>query len=183
MSIDKKQLEINVNIYSLKPNFLNYELHYVIAKSENNFRFAAWDEEPDAGEQKFYFFLSQQSLHIPAGNITIENSYVLAEEPVYPCITSYNDFKLAIEEVKKEGVGKFVKCFSDEKTETIKKELESQYGLIEKHIITSSQGQHVLLVFDSIELSISATMVYVRHKTPFNQSHYQHVKEEKNETK
>ncbi|MCW3105564.1 MAG: hypothetical protein JWQ09_70 [Segetibacter sp.] len=179
MSIDKKQLEINVNLYSLEPNFLNYELHYVIADSENSFRFATWDEKPKAGEEKFYFFLTDEELHIPAGNITLEESYVLTEEPVYQCVTSYEDFISAIEKVQKDGVAKCIRCFSNEDIDAIKNKLEEKYGTIEKHLVTSSQGQHLLLVFDDIEISISATMVYFRHKTPFNESHYKHVKEEK----
>lgn len=179
MSIDKKQLEINVNLYSLEPNFLNYELHYVIAANENSFRFATWDEKPKAGEQKFYFFLTHRQLHIPAGNITLEESYVLAEEPVYECASSYKDFVSAIEKVQKDGVAKCIRCFSNNDTDTIKDQLEEKYGPIEKHVVTSGQGQHLLLVFDHVEISISATMVYFRHKTPFNESHYQHVKEEK----
>ena len=179
MNIDKRQLEINVNLNSLQPDFLNYELHYVIAENENSFRFAMWDEEAKPGEQKFYFFLTEDELHIPAGNITLEESYVLKEEPVYQCVSSYNDFLFAIEKVKKEGVAKAIKCFSDEDTEIIRKQLEEKFGKIEKHLVKSSQGQHLLFVFDYIEISISATMVYFRLKTPFNDSHYKHVKEEK----
>lgn len=179
MSIDTKQLEINVNLYTLEPDFLNYELHYVIASSENNFRFATWDEMPGTGEKKFYFFLTEQPLHIPAGNITLEQSYVLKEEPIYQCVSSFDDFVIAIEKVKKDGVGKSIRCFSNEDTDTIKNKLQEKYGSIEKHLVTSSQGQHLLLVFEAIEISISATMVYFRHKTPFNASHYQHVQEEK----
>lgn len=178
MSIDKKQLEINVNLHALQPNFLNYELHYVIAENENSFRFATWDEKPKEGEQKFYFFLTEQELFIPAGNITLEESYVLKEEPIYPCVRSFDDFVSTVEKVKKDGVAKCIKCFGDEETDSIKNKLQEKYGKIEKHIVTSSQGQHMLLVFDDIEISISATMVYFRHKTPFNESHYQHVKEE-----
>ena len=179
MNIDKKQLEINVNLYSLQPDFLNYELHYVIAENENSFRFAPWDEEPKPGEQKFYFFLTEDQLHIPAGNITLEESYVLKEEPIYQCVSSYNDFLIAIEKVKNDGVAKGIKCFSNEDTDLIRDQLEEKFGKIEKHLVKSSQGQHLLLVFDDLEISISATMVYFRHKTPFNASHYQHVKEEK----
>ncbi len=178
MSIDKKQLEINVNLYSLKPDFLNYELHYVIAENENSFRFAKWYEAPNDGEQKFYCFLTEQQLFIPAGNITLEESYVVKEEPVYPCVSSYTDFFSAIEKVQKEGVAKCIKCFNDEDTETIKKHLEEKYGVIKKHLVKSTEAQHLLLVFDHIEISISATMVYFRHKTPFNESHYKHVKED-----
>lgn len=179
MSIDKKQLEINVNLHTLQPDFLNYELHYVIAESENCFRFATWDEQPKPGEEKFYFFLTEDELHIPAGNITLEESYVLKEKPIYPCVSSYKDFIIAIEKVQKEGVAKCIKCFSDEDTDLIRQQLEEEFGNIEKHLVRSSQGQHLLLVFDQVEISISATMVYFRHKSPINESHYQHVKEEK----
>jgi hypothetical protein len=179
MSIDKKQLEINVNLYSLNQEFLNYELHYVIAESENSFRFAQWNEEPKAGEQKFYFFLTENPLYIPAGNITVEESYVLKEEPIYPCVSSYKDFIVAIEKVQESGVAKCIKCFSDEQTDVIREQLEEKFGKIEKHLVKSSQGQHLLLVFEQFEISISATMVYFRWKTPFNASHYQNVKEEK----
>lgn len=179
MSIDKKQLEINVNLHSLEPDFLNYELHYVIAKSESSFRFATWDEQPESDEHKFYFFLTENELHIPAGNITLEESYVLKEEPIYPCVSSYKDFKSVIEKVQTEGVAKAIKCFSNEETDTIREQLEGTFGKIDKHLVKSSQGQHLLLVFHEFEISISATMVYFRWKTPFNASHYQHVKEEK----
>ena len=46
MNIDIRQLEINVNLHSMQPGFLNYELHYIIASNENNFRFVSWNEEP-----------------------------------------------------------------------------------------------------------------------------------------
>lgn len=179
MSIDKKQLEINVNLYSLKPEFLNYELHYVIATSENEFRFAMWNEEPKDGEQKFYFFLKEKELYIPAGNITLDESYILKETPIYPCVSTYKNFVSAIEKVRVSGVAKCIKCFSNEDTDVIKKQLEEKFGKIEKHLVKSSQGQHLLLVFEQFEISISATMVYFRWKTPFNATHYENVKEEK----
>jgi hypothetical protein len=178
MNIDQKKLEINVNLYSLNPDFLNYELHYVIAENENNFRFAKWNEQPNAGEQKFYFFLTENQLFVPAGNITLEESYVLKEEPIYPCVSSYHDFIAVIERVQNEGVAKAIKCFANEDTDLIRSQLEEKFGKIEKHLVRSSQGQHLLLVFDQFEISISATMVYFRWKTPFNESHYKNVKEE-----
>ncbi|MDQ6812414.1 MAG: hypothetical protein M3040_01540 [Bacteroidota bacterium] len=179
MVIDKKQLEINVNLYALQPDFLNDELHYVIAENENTFRFGSWNEQLKPGEQKLYFFLTQDKLHIPAGNITLEESYVLKEEPIYQCVSSFDDFLLAIEKVQRDGVAKAIKCFSEEDTEVIRERLEEKFGHIEKHLVKSTQGQHLLFVFNNIEISISATMVYFRHKTPFNDSHYKHVKEEK----
>lgn len=182
MSIDTTQLEVNVNLHTLKPEFYNYELHYVIAQNENAFRFANWNDEPQPGEQKFYFFRMQQPLFIPAGNITVDESYVLHEEPIYPCVSSYNDFVEAIEKVKNDGVAKCIKCFNNDETDTIRTQLADKYGTIEKHVVTSSQGQHLLFVFDSIEISISATMVYFRHKTPFSGNHYEHIKEEERES-
>jgi hypothetical protein len=179
MPIDKKQLEINVNLHAMQPNFLNYELHYVIADSETSFRFAKWNEKPGSGEEKFYFFLTQEQMYIPAGNITLNQSYALREEAIYQCVSSFDDFVVAIEKVKKDGVGKSIRCFDDEFIDVLKSELSGKYGTVEKHVVTSSQGQHLLFVFDDIEVSISATMVYFRHKTPVNAQHYEHVQEEK----
>jgi hypothetical protein len=179
MSIDQKQLEINVNLHTLTPNFLNYELHYVIASSDNAFRFAKWNEEPGNGEEKFYFFLTQQPMHIPAGNITVQQSYVLSDKPLYPCGSGFEDFVASIEKVKHDGVAKSIRCFDDDLIEPFREQLSAKYGPIEKHVVTSSQGQHLLFVFDSIEVSISATMVYFRHKTPINAAHYEHVQDEK----
>lgn len=179
MPIDKKQLEINVNLHSLEPDFYNLELHYVIAESEKLYRFATWNEEPKAGEQKFYFFLTENEMHIPAGDITLEESYILKEEPIYPCVSNCADFVTVIERVQTDGVAKCIKCFSNKDTDAIKECLKEKYGSIEKHLVKSSEGQHLLLVFDHVEISISATMVYFRHKTPINEIHYRHVKEEK----
>jgi hypothetical protein len=179
MAIDKKQLEINVNLYAMQPNFLNYELHYIIAESETTFRFAKWNEKPGDSEEKFYFFLTQEPMHIPAGDTTLNQSYALREEPIYQCVSSFGDFVVAIEKVKRDGVQKSIRCFDDKFVDVLKSELSGQYGTVEKHVVTSSQGRHLLLVFDDIEVSISATMVYFRHKTPVNAQHYGHVQEEK----
>src|SRR5437763_9773794 len=124
MNIDKKQLEINVNLHSLQPDFLNYELHYVIASNENSFRFVNWDEEPKTGEQKFYCFLAEQELFIPAGNILLKESYVLKEEPLYPLIFNYSDFVSAIDTVQQTSVAKFIRRFSNNEIGIIKNALE-----------------------------------------------------------
>lgn len=178
MSINKKQLEINVNLYTLEPNFLNYELHYVIASDENTFRFATWDEEPVTGEKKFYCFLTEEKLVIPAGNITLEESYVLKEEPIYPVLTTANDFCTIISQFRNQTVAKGIRKFSNQDVDFIKTELEKTCGTVHQHVVTSSQAQHLLFVIDEIEISISATMVYFRKKAPFSDEHYQHVKEE-----
>lgn len=178
MNIDLKQLEINVNLHVLQPNFLSYELHYVIASSENTFRFATWDEEPKEGERKFYCFLTEEELFIPAGNIKLEESYALKEEPVYPVISNANDFCTIISNLDNLGVAKGVRRFSNEEIDVIKKGLEETCGPVNKHLVTSPQAQHLLLVVGEVEISISATMVYFRHKAPFSDTHYEHVKEE-----
>ncbi len=178
MNINVKQLEINVNLHSLQPDFLNYELHYIIASGENTFRFVNWDKEPKTGEQKFYCFLVEQELFIPAGNILLKESYVLKEEPIYPFVSNYIDFVSAIEAVQKTGVAKFIRRFSDNEIDTIKNGLEKKFDAIGEHIVTSSQGQHLLMITEDIEISISATMVHFRRKAEFSESHYHNVKEE-----
>jgi hypothetical protein len=182
MSIDLKKLEINVNLHSLQPNFLNSELHYVIASDENSFRFATWEEEPKWGEKKYYCFLTEQPLFIPSGNITLAESYTLIEEPVYPVVANCNDFIATVEAMKEKGVAKCIRQFSDKQLEEIKEELEKKYSSVEQHKVKSGQGQHLLLVFDNYEISVSAAMVYFRYKAPFSDAHYEHVKEEATNT-
>jgi len=179
MNIDIKQLEINVNLHSLQPGFLNYELHYIIASNENNFRFVNWNEEPQAGEQKFYCFLAEKEFLIPTGNIVLKEHYVLKEEPVYPLISNADDFIAVIETLPKTVIYKCIRKFFDDDVHTIYDDLEGKYGKVEKHLVTSSQGQHLILVLDSVEISISATMVYFRHKAPFSESHYHSIQEER----
>src|SRR5205823_7398992 len=104
MNINLEQLEINVNLHSLQPGFLNSEVHYIIASSVNNFRFAAWDEMPGKHEQKFYCFLMERKLFIPAGNIVLKESYVLTDKPIYPLASSYSDFAEALEKTKDSGI-------------------------------------------------------------------------------
>jgi hypothetical protein len=177
MNIDLKHLEINVNFHSLQPGFLNSELHYIIASDENAFRFSDWDEEPAVNEQKFYCFLMEKELFIPAGNIILKESYVLKEEPIYPLLSNYEDFISPIETTKQNRIGKYIRSFSDEDIATIKNDLQEKYGEVETHVVASSEAQHQLFVVNDIEMSISDTMVYFRMKAPFSESHYQHAKE------
>lgn len=179
MNIDIKQLEINVNLHSLQPGFLNYELHYVIASNENNFRFANWSEEPQSGEKKFYCFLVEKELFIPAGNVLLKESYVLKEEPLYPSVSNADDFIAVIETLSKTSVHKCIRRFSDDDINIIHIGLEERYGMVERHLVTSPQSRHLILVLDSVEISVSATMVYFRHKAPFSESHYHSIQEEK----
>jgi hypothetical protein len=178
MRIDIKQLEINVNLHCLQPNFINLELHYIIASSENAFRFVGWNEEPGSGEKKFYCFLTENELHIPAGNISLKESYVLTEEPAYPELMGAADFAAMIEKVPQAGVAKGIRRFSNEDIDEIKNSLCNKFGDCEKHIITSAEAQHCLFLVNDIEISMSATMVYFRSKTRFSESHYNTVKEE-----
>jgi len=178
MSINIDQLEINVNLHALQPDFLNSELYYVIAKNENSFRFAEWHEEPSVNEEKFYCFLTEQDLIIPAGNILLRESYVLKETSIYPHASNYIDFIEAIETLEPNNASKRVRQFYDEDVNAIKEGLEEKYDAVEKHVVTSRQGRHLLFLIENVEISVSATMVYFRYKTPFNESHYRHVKEE-----
>lgn len=178
MSINIKQLEINVNLHALEPNFLNYELHYIIASNENTFRFATWDEEPEPGEKKYYCFLTEEELLIPAGDIRLEESYVLKDEPIYPVLSNASDFCKILSNLDTSTVAKGIRRFANEDIDVIKRGLEDTCGPVNKHVVTSSQAQHLLLVVGEVEISISATMVYFRHKAPFSDSHYQNVKEE-----
>ncbi len=177
MNIDVKQLEINVNLHSRKPDFLNYELHYVIASDENTFRFVEWNESPNNNERKFYCFRMDKSLSIPTGNISLDENYLLKEDPVYPLLTNYSDFIPIIETLGRSGVAKGIKQFSNEEIDAIKNDLERKYGAIEKHTVTSNEAQHLILVLNNVEISISATMVYFRPKAPFAEEHYSDVKE------
>lgn len=175
MGINKNQLEINVNLHALQPDFLNSEVYYVIAQSENSFRFAAWNDAPQANEEKFYAFLTEDELLIPAGNILLKESYRLTKEPVYPVVSNAADFVSAIDTLQKDSPAKGVRQFYDEDIDTIKQDLEKRYEKVEKHLVTSRQGRHLLISINDIEVSISAAMVYFRYKTVFSQSHYDHI--------
>jgi hypothetical protein len=172
MSINLKQLETNVNLHCLRQEFLNYELHYIIASNENEFRFAGWDELPAGNEEKFYAFLLEKELFIPAGNITLKESYELTETPVYPVLKNHIDFIPVLESLGNSGIAKCIKQFPDKDLDIIKNNLEDTVGPIEQHRVTSNEAQHVLLVLNNAEISVSATMVYFRPKAPFSESHY-----------
>jgi len=180
MRINVSLLEINVNLHALQPDFLNSELYYVIAQSENSFRFAGWNEEPSADEEKFYCFLTEKEMHIPAGNILLKQSYVLMENALYPLVSNYADFIAIAETLENNKPAKCIRRFYNEDIDIIKRGLEEKYGTVQKHVVTSRQGQHLLFLINDIEISVSATMVYFRYKTSFNESHYRHVKEEEN---
>src|SRR3954454_11073736 len=134
MNIDIDQLEINVNLHALQPDFLNSELYYVIAQNENSFRFAEWDEEPDVDEEKFYCFLTEEELLIPAGNIVLKESYVLRESSLYPAASNYIDFAKTIETLKAGGAAKRIRRFYDEDINVIQEGLEEKYSVVEKHV-------------------------------------------------
>ena len=178
--MNRHQLEMNINLHALDPNFLNSELHYVIAKDENNFRFVGWNDKPGPDELKFYCFLTEEPITITAGNIQEEESYVLSDEPIYPTVSNYTDFAHIIKELQTNIAAKAIRQFSDEDIESIKENLQQDFGNIEKHLVKSEQGQHLLLIFDSTEVSVAANMVYFRHKAPFSDEHYHHVQEQHN---
>ncbi len=165
MDIDVKKLERNVNLHSLQPGFLNSELHYVIASGEDTFRFAGWEEEPGTGEQKFYCFLTEQELFIPSGNLTLKESYVLSKEPAYAEIKNFDDCLAIIAALKSGGVAKAIRKFPTEYIETIKEQLKQKFGSAESHIVKSEEGQHLLIAFQNIDISISGAMLYFRCKS------------------
>jgi hypothetical protein len=167
MALDKKQLELNFNLHSLQPNFSNLELHYIIAKSENDFRFAEWSDIAGENEQKFYCFLVDKELFIPAGNITLKQSYLLEEEPIYPTAATTEDFVKTIEGLEKFGSAKCVRKFSSEAVDSIQKELCEKYGQVDCHVVKSDEGQHYLMKVKGVDISISATMVYFRDASQF----------------
>jgi hypothetical protein len=178
MNIDVKQLEINVNFHALQPDFLNLELHYIIAENENEFRFVEWDELPKQNEQKFYCFLKEKEIFIPAGNIGLKESYVLIQEPIYPLISNCKDFISAFETVHKNKIAKGIRQFSNEELEAIKEDLQKEFKTVETHVVASPQLRHHIFVVNDMEVSVAPTMVYFRIKAPFAESHYQHAKEE-----
>jgi hypothetical protein len=170
MTLDTKQLELNFNLHALQPNFLNLELHYIIAKSENDFRFAEWNENPGENEKKFYCFLVDKELFIPAGNITLKESYLLEEEPIYPTAATTEDFVKTIEGLEKFGSAKCVRKFSSDAVDNIQKELCEKYGQVDCHVVKSAEGQHYLMKVKHVDISISATMVYFRDASQFQRA-------------
>jgi len=179
MDINIQQLQINVNLHSLQPNFLNRELHYVIASDENTFRFAELDEQPKENEQRFYCFLVDKPLIIPAGDIRLNRSYVLETKPVYPVLNNASDFTYFINCIEEDCTAKAVRNFSDEDVKTIHRELQQQYGNAEMHLVKSPEFQHLLFILPKVEISVSATMVYFKQKFPETTEHYNHLQEEK----
>ena len=177
MKIDRNKLEINVNLHSLQPGFSNSELYYIIASNENNFRFVQWDELPEKDEEKFYCFLVEKELFIPAGNILLNKSYRLEETAPYPKIQNEDDFINVLETLENTGATKCIKNFRNEDLDIIKNSLEKKYGKIEMHVVRSDEAQHMLLVLNHAEISISSAMVYFRVKAPFAESHYEAAKE------
>jgi hypothetical protein len=178
-NINLQQLEMNVNLHSLQPNFLNRELHYVIASDENTFRFAELNEQPQNDEQRLYCFLTDKSLTIPAGDINLNRSYVLDTKPVYPVLGAAADFLPFINCIDDDCTAKAIRNFSDDDIKTIQLELQHQYGTAEMHLVRSPEFEHLLLILPQVEISISATMVYFKQKFPETCEHYNHLQEEK----
>ena len=178
MNIDIKQLEINVNLHALQSSFLNLELHYIIAENANRFRFVSWQEMPGAKEQKFYCFLLERELLIPAGNILLKESYVVTNDALYVIVEDCKTMLSVIETVKEKTVAKAIRKFSDEDFDSIKNDLQKEFATVEKHVVTSPSLRHHIFVVDDVEISVAPTMVYFRMKAPFAESHYQDAKHE-----
>lgn len=180
---DLPQLVINVNLHALQPGFLNSELHYIIASGSNHFRFVPWDEEPAPGEEKFYCFLVEEPLNIPAGNVEVKESYQLVREPFYPIITNGVDVVQMIESMGAKGASKGIRHFHDDVLPDIQHALQEKYGPVHQHVVKSNEWQHYLLVMDHLEISIAATMVYIKQKLKITEDHYAHLQEDESASK
>jgi len=173
MNIDLEQLAINVNLHALQSSFFNLELHYIIAKNENSFRFTDWNELPNRGEQKFFCFLQRKDLFIPAGNIVLKESYVVTQHPIYPLIVDCKDLITVMNIAKSQTVAKGIRRFSDKDFTAMQNDLQKEFATVKKHMVTSPSLRHHLFVVDEIEISVAPTMVYFRKKAPFSESHYE----------
>ena len=179
MNIDLKQLERNVNLHSLQPGFLNRELHYIIASDENHFRFVELEDEAGNNEQKFFCFLTDKEITIPAGNITLKKSYVLDTNPAYEVLKDATDFFPFVDCIGTNCTGKAIRQFSDGAIESIFNSLKQRYSTAEQHLVASPEFQHLLIILPQVEISISATMVYFKQRMPVTSEHYEHLKAEK----
>src|SRR6478672_6269599 len=97
-------------------------------------------------EQKFYCFLMEKEIFIPAGNMILKESYVLKERPIYPLLSSYEDFISTIEKIKQNRIAKYIRRFSDEDIHAIKSNLRENYQKVKTHVVTSHEAQHQLLL-------------------------------------
>lgn len=172
MNLDLAQLQRNVNVHATRPEFLNQELHYVIAENADLFRFVGWEAQPHANEQKFFCFLQPTELSIPERGIVLKESYTLSTEPLFPVITDCKGFLQMIQTVQQEKVGKAIRQFSLETLENIKNELLDEFDTVETHVVASPQLKHHIFVVDNVEISVAPTMVYLRIKAPFAEHHY-----------
>jgi len=109
MNIDLEQLTINVNLHALQSSFLNLELHYIITGNENSFRFTGWKELPGKNEEKYFCFLQEKELFIPAGNIVLKESYIITQQPIYPLIVDCKDLVVVMGIAKSQSVAKGIR--------------------------------------------------------------------------
>ena len=173
MNIDLEQLTINVNLHALQSSFLNLELHYIITGNENSFRFTGWKELPGKNEEKYFCFLQEKELFIPAGNIVLKESYIITQQPIYPLIVDCKDLVVVMGIAKSQSVAKGIRQFSDEDLTAIQNDLQKEFATVKTHVVTSPSLQHHIFVVNDIEISVAPTMVYFRMKAPFSESHYE----------
>ena len=81
--------------------------------------------------------------------------------------------------VKTNNPAKAVRAFSAEQLELMKDDLAKEFTKVETHVVASPNLQHHILVVDNIEISVSPTMVYLRAKAPFSESHYKSAMQQK----
>ncbi len=181
MSINVPQLQINVNLHALQPGFKNSELYYVLATTENNFRFAGLSDAPSPAETRYYCFYTDTPLTIPAGNISLPKSYVLQTESPYTVVNTAEDIYPLIDCIESNDTCKAVRNFPDHEIDGIFNAIKAHYGSAEKHLIQSPEFQHLLILLPGVEISVSATMVYFKKRIALTTNHYQHLKQEAGE--
>ena len=108
----------------------------------------------------------------------MKESYVVSTETIYPVVIDCKTMMSVIKAVKDGRVANAVRQFSDEDFDSMKNDLQKEFASVEKHVVTSPSLQHHIFVVDDIEISVAPTMVYLRMKAPFAESHYKAAKNE-----
>ncbi len=76
---------------------------------------------------------------------------MLKEDSVYPPASNYIDFVETIETLETNSAAKRIRRFYDEDIDIIKEDLEEKYEKVEKHIVTSRHGQHLLFLIKMLK--------------------------------
>lgn len=175
MTIQLDQLQTVVNLHALHPDFYNSELHYVLAKSELDFRFAQWNDAPEPNERLFYCCLTNETMLIPAGRITLTQGFRLYTTAPYPTIQNSAELQSIIQQVNSTATTKAIRNFDIEMIAAMAEELKIHFNEVHLHQVASYEGQHTLLLVNDVEISIAKNMIYFINKTPFAEAHYNNI--------